>query len=175
MIVLAFLKNGQWLTNQDGGPVKLVAPGFASNFQVEQVAKIESDPWTVSVTGDVANPLTITGKNMTDFSTQTLHGEFRPGDAPNVTADWTGIPILEVLQAAKASSQASQVCFIGIDGYEQNFTLTQVREGQMLFGYQENGQYLPTSQGGPFRIFSPTPDYKWGQYWVKFVAEIYVY
>ncbi len=174
VIVLAFIKNGQWMTKQTGGPVKLIAPDFASNYQVEQVAEIQSEPWTVSVAGDVANPLVISAENLTDFQPQTLHGEFRPGDAPNMTADWTGIPILEVMQSAKASDRASQVCVMGIDGYEQNFTLAQLTAGEMLLGYKENGQYLPTSQGGPFRIFAPTPDYKWGQYWVKFVVEIYV-
>ena len=103
-----------------------------------------------------------------------MSGEFRPGDAPNRTSDWTGLPILEVLQSAKVSGQATQISVIGIDGYTQNFTLDQVRDGQMMIGYQENGQPLPTSQGGPFRLFAPTDQYKWGVYWVKFVKEIIV-
>ncbi len=51
VIVLAFIKNGQWITSQNGGPVKLIAPHFAGNFQVEQVAKIQSNQWTVSSHG----------------------------------------------------------------------------------------------------------------------------
>ena len=174
VIVLAFATNGQWITSATGGPVKLIAPDFASNYQVQQVAEINSQPWSVSVSGQVANPLVITGENLTDFQSETLHGEFRPGDEPNRTSDWTGIPILQILQVAKASSQAKQVSIIGIDGYTQNFTLDQVKDGQMLLGYQENGQPLPTSQGGPFRLFAPTDQYKWGMYWVKYVKEIEV-
>ena len=67
VIVLAFIKNGQWMTNQTGGPVKLIAPNFASNYQVEQVAEIHSDPWAVSITGDVANPMVITGQEHNSF------------------------------------------------------------------------------------------------------------
>jgi len=174
VIVLAFVRNGQWITNQNGGPVKLVAPYFSSSYQIGQVKEIQSELWTVSIVGDVANPLVLTGNNVTDFQTQTLRGAFNPGDAPNVTADWTGVPILNLLQTAKASSQATQISVVGIDGYTQNFTLQQVRDGEMMLGLQENGQYLTTSQGGAFRIFAPTPDYKWGQYWVKWVSDIYV-
>ena len=174
VIVLAFIKNGQWLSSQDGGPVKLIAPHFPSSSQVAEVNQIQSQPWTVSITGEVANPFELTGKNITSFQPQTLHGAFNPGDAPNVTADWTGIPILNLLQAAKASSGATEISVVGVDGYTQNFTLAEVRDGAMMLGYQMNGQYLPTGQGGAFRLFAPTPEYKWGQYWVKWVAEIYV-
>jgi DMSO/TMAO reductase YedYZ molybdopterin-dependent catalytic subunit len=174
VMVLAFIKDGKWLNDDAGGPVKLIAPTFADNYQVEKVAEIHSQPWTVSITGNVANPLTITGKNLTAFQPETLRGEFRPGGEPNRTSDWTGLPILDVLQTAKASVQAKQITVIGIDGYTKNFTLDQVRDGQMLIGYQENGQPLPTSQGGPFRLFAPTEAYKWGQYWVKYIQEIQV-
>jgi DMSO/TMAO reductase YedYZ molybdopterin-dependent catalytic subunit len=171
-IVLAFIKDGEWINDTSGGPVKLIAPSFASNYQVEQVAEIQSAPWTISIIGNVANPLEITGENLTTLQSQTLRGEFRPGGDPNRTSDWTGLPILTVLDTAKVSSQARQISVIGIDGYTKNFTLDQVREGQMMIGYQENGQSLPTSQGGPFRLFAPTDQYKWGQYWVKYIQEI---
>jgi len=174
-IVLAFIKDNQWLTNTTGGPVKLIAPHFADNYQIEQVTEIYSEPWTVTITGNVANPLTITGRNLTAFQSKTVHAEFRPGGEANRTSDWTGIPILGVLQAAKMSDTAEKISIIGIDGYAKNFTLNQVRDGQMMIGYQENGQPLPTSEGGPFRLFAPTDEYKWGQNWVKFIHEIIVF
>jgi len=172
VMVLAFIKNGHWLTNTTGGPVKLIAPYFADNYQIEQVKEIHTDPWTIAITGNVANPLTITGENLTAFQPKTVHAEFRPGGETNRTSDWTGIPILDVLEAAKISDTAEKVSIIGIDGYAKNFTLDQVRAGQMMIGYQETGQPLPTSQGGPFRLFAPTAEYKRGQNWIKFVTEI---
>jgi DMSO/TMAO reductase YedYZ molybdopterin-dependent catalytic subunit len=105
---------------------------------------------------------------------QTIHAEFRPGGEPNLTSDWTSIPILGPLQSAGASNHAEQISVIRIDGYEQNFTLDQVSDGKMMIGYQENGNPLPLSEGEPFRLFAPTPQYKWGQYWVKFIQKIIV-
>ena len=128
VIVLAFATNGQWITSATGGPVKLIAPDFASNYQVQQVAEIHSQPWSsFHIQGKLRTRLLSQARTITDFQSETLHGEFRPGDEPNRTSDWTGIPILQILQVAKASSQAKQVSIIGIDGYTQNFTL---RPGQ---------------------------------------------
>jgi DMSO/TMAO reductase YedYZ molybdopterin-dependent catalytic subunit len=177
VMVLAFVKNGQWMTSITGGPVTLVAPMLPGSDQIEQVTEIQSAPWTVSITGNVANPLTISGENLTDFQSQTIRGEFVPGDVPIEsirTSNWTGIPILDALQVAKASPNAQQVTIIAIDGYTQVFTLQQLSAGKMMIGYQENGTALPLSAGGPFRVFAPTPDYRWGEYWVKFIKQIVV-
>jgi hypothetical protein len=174
VIVLAFIKNGQWMTNETGGPVKLVAPYFSPAYQVQNVAEIHSSPWTISISGDVANPLDLTGQNLTCIPAKTVHAEFRPGGETNRTSDWTGLPIMDVLQAAGILERAEKITIIAIDGYAKNYTLDQVKEGQMMIGFQENGQPLPTAQGGPYRLFAPTDQYKWGQYWVKFVHEIIV-
>jgi DMSO/TMAO reductase YedYZ molybdopterin-dependent catalytic subunit len=120
----------------------------------------------------VGNPVTLTGKNLTTFKAQTVHGEFRPGGDPNRTSDWTGIPISDLIEAAHPTGDISKVSIVGVDNYIKAFTLSQVKTGAMMLGYQENSQPLPVSEGGPFRLFAPTDAYKWGQYWVKYVVEI---
>jgi DMSO/TMAO reductase YedYZ molybdopterin-dependent catalytic subunit len=173
-IILAFIKNGEWLSSQDGGPVKLIAPSFDSSYQIAQVSEVYSQPWIVRVTGNIAYPIVLTGENITAFQPQTVHGEFRPGGDPNRTSDWTGIPILDLVNAAHPAGNISKVTIVGVDNYTKTFTVAQVKAGEMMLGYQENSQPLPTSEGGPFRLFAPTDAYKWGQYWVKYVVEIRV-
>jgi DMSO/TMAO reductase YedYZ molybdopterin-dependent catalytic subunit len=173
-IMLAFVKNGQWMSNGTGGPVRLIAPDFSDQYQLESVAEVNIGLWTMSVSGAVSNPLTITGENVTDFQQTTVHSEFVPGDEPNRTSDWTGASMMSVLNAAKMSNTAETVTIIAVDGYEQNFTISQIQAAQMQLGYMENGKALPLDQGGPFRLFLPTQEYKWGYYWVKFVKEIVV-
>ncbi|MFB3889358.1 MAG: molybdopterin-dependent oxidoreductase [Candidatus Bathyarchaeia archaeon] len=170
VITLAFAKNGQWLTAETGGPLKLVAPYLAREYQVENVAEIQFKPWTMSIVGEVANPLAITKANLTSFQSRTVYAEF----APSVKrwSNWTGLPIMDVLQAANISSRAEKITITAVDGYVKNYTLQQVEEGQMLIGYAENDRPLPLSEGGPFRLFAPTDKYKWAQFWVKFVIEI---
>jgi len=174
VIVLAFAQNGQWLTNATGGPVRLIAPYLPAEYQVQTVSEIHSNPWTIAISGAVSNPIVITGENITFLQANTVHAEFRPGGEPNRTSDWTGLPMMDVLKAANMSDRAETITIIAIDGYEKNFTLQEAQDSLMMIGYQENGNPLPLSQGGPFRLFLPTDQYKWGQYWVKFVHEIIV-
>jgi DMSO/TMAO reductase YedYZ molybdopterin-dependent catalytic subunit len=172
VITLVFVKNGQWMTNETGGPVKLVAPYFSAEYQVNSVAEIRFKPWMMTITGEVANPLVITRANLTSYPSTTVYAEF----APSVKrwSNWTGLPILDVLQIANMTSRAEKITIIAIDGYTKNYTLTQVLDGNMLIGYAENDQPLAHNEGGPYRLFAPTDKYKWAQYWVKFISEILV-
>jgi DMSO/TMAO reductase YedYZ molybdopterin-dependent catalytic subunit len=172
VITLAFVKNGQWITNETGGPLKLIAPYFAAGYQVENVAEVHFNPWTISISGEVTNPLVITRANLTSVPSTTVYAEFAPSEKR--WSNWTGLPILSVLQSANISDRAEKITIIAIDGYEKNYTLDQVSDGQMLIGYAENDSPLPHTQGGPFKLFAPTNQYKWAQYWVKFVSEIIV-
>jgi DMSO/TMAO reductase YedYZ molybdopterin-dependent catalytic subunit len=173
-IVLAFTRNGQWLTNETGGPVRLVTPGFGAKYQVDGVAQVDIGLWTVSVSGAVSNPLTFTGENMTNFQQKTIESEFAPGDSPEVTANWTGLSMSSVLRTSRMSNEARMITVIAIDGYEENFTIQQINDTQMLVGFKENTKYLTLDQGGPFRLFLPVNEYKWGYRWVKFLSRIVV-
>ena len=173
-IILAFIKNGEWLSSQDGEPVKLVAPSFNSSYQISKVTEVNGHLWTVRLTGNIAHPIVLTGENLTAFKAKTVHGEFRPGGDPNRTSDWIGIPILDLITAAQPTANISKVNIVGVDNYTKTFTLAQVKAGEMMLGYQENSKPLSVSEGGPFRLFAPTDTYKWGQYWVKYVVEIRV-
>ncbi|MGD0330402.1 MAG: molybdopterin-dependent oxidoreductase [Nitrososphaeria archaeon] len=173
-IILAFVKNGQWMTNETGGPVELITPWFGEQYQIESVADLNIGLWTVSISGAVSNPLTFTGENMTNFQERTIESEFAPGDSPQVTANWTGLSMLGLLQVSNMSNKATMITVVAIDGYEENFTIQQIKDSQMLIGFQENYTYLPLSQGGPFRLFLPVNEYKWGYRWAKFVCQVIV-
>jgi DMSO/TMAO reductase YedYZ molybdopterin-dependent catalytic subunit len=172
VITLAFAKNGQWMTNETGGPLKLIAPYFPTENQVENVAEVRFKPWTISIIGMVEKPLVITQANLTSLQSRTVYAEF----APSVKrwSNWTGLPILDVLEAANVSDRAEKITITAVDGYEKDYTLLQVEEGEMLLGYAENNLPMSHSDGGPYRLFAPTDKYKWAQFWVKFVCEIEV-
>jgi len=172
VIVLAFAKNGEWLTNTTGGPLKLVAPYFSGEYQVQDVAEIHFKPWMITITGKVANPLTLNSANLSSIPSRTVYAEFAPSEKR--WSNWTGLPIVDVLQAANVSEIAEKVKVTAVDGYVQNFTLQQIRDGQMMIGFQENGSPLPHSEGGPYRLFAPTDKYKWAQFWVKYIVNIEV-
>jgi DMSO/TMAO reductase YedYZ molybdopterin-dependent catalytic subunit len=172
-IALVFVKNGEWMTKETGGPVQLIAPYFSAAHQVENVAEIHLGLWTISVSGAVSNPLTISSENLTAFQEETVEAIFAPS-GEHRTSQWTGLSLMDVLQKAGMSSMTRKVMFVAIDGYEKNFTVQEVEEAGMLVGYAENGNHLGQEDGGPYRLFCTVEKYKWAQFWPKFVKEIIV-
>jgi DMSO/TMAO reductase YedYZ molybdopterin-dependent catalytic subunit len=173
-IILAFAKNGQWITDAAEGPLKLITPGLASNYNVKSVSEIRLQQWTINITGTVSNQLVLTGSNLNNYEVKTVQAAFAPGGEPQRTSDWTGVSLWSILQASGVSSSASKVTVSAIDGYSREYTIQQVKDLGILIGYQENGAYLTPVNGQPYRLVVPTEDFKWGQYWVRWVSEITV-
>ncbi len=172
-ITLAFIENDQWMSEENGGPVRLVSTYFASDYQVEHVTGVHVGVWTISISGAVSNPLTISSQNLTAFHEETVQAEFVPGEGRR-TSNWTGLSVLDVLQTAGVSDRAEKVTIVAIDGYVKNYTLQEVEDAHMLIGYAENGNHFWQDQGGPFRLFCTTDKYKWAQFWVKFISQVIV-
>ncbi len=172
-IIFALAENGKWIPGTSDGPFKLIAPSLASAYDVYSVTEINLQPWTISISG-TTNPMTLIGSNITEYETQTVQAAFAPGSQPQITANWTGAVLWNILQAGGVPAGASSVTVTGIDGYSQQFTLSQVQSIGMLIGYQENGQYLTPNMGQPYRLILPSQDYKWGRYWVGWIAQITV-
>jgi DMSO/TMAO reductase YedYZ molybdopterin-dependent catalytic subunit len=161
------------MTEENGGPVRLIAPYFSSGHQVEQVAEVRVGLWTISISGDVSNPLTLSSENLSDFKEETVQAEFVPGEGRR-TSNWTGLTLKDVLQDAGVLPRAEKITIVAIDGYVKNYTLQEVEDANMLIGYAENGEHFWQDQGGPYRLFCTVDKYKWAQFWVKFVHEIIV-
>ena len=173
-VILAFVKNGKWMTTDDGGPFQLVTPGLASAYNVKNIMDLRLEPWTINITGALSNPMVVTGENITDYGTETVNAAFAPGGEPQRTSDWTGTSLWSILQAASVSDSASKVTIGAIDGYTRDFTVAQVKDLNILVGFEENGEYFPPVMGQPFRLIVPVEDFKWGQNWVRWVSQIEV-
>lgn len=173
-IILAFAKDDKWITDAAEGPLKLITPSFASSYNVRSVTEINLQPWTINVTGAVSNPFVLTSGNLTNYETKTVQAALAPGGEPQRTSDWTGTSLWSILQASGVSSSASKVTVTAIDGYSLEYTVAQVEDLGLLIGYQENGAYLTPVNGQPYRLVVPTEDFKWGQFWVRWVSQITV-
>jgi DMSO/TMAO reductase YedYZ molybdopterin-dependent catalytic subunit len=160
------------MTNSTGGPIQLITPGLASSYNVKSVTELQLEPWTINVSGAVSNPMVLTGENLTNFGTETVQAAFAPGGEPQRTSDWTGTSLWRILQAAGISQSASKITISAIDDYSRDFTVAQAKDLKIIIGFKENGQYLSLMMGQPFRLVVPMEDFKWGQYWVRWVSQI---
>jgi DMSO/TMAO reductase YedYZ molybdopterin-dependent catalytic subunit len=95
------------------------------------------------------------------------------------TAEWTGVPLVEVLDRAGHRAAARQVVFRGADSgtvlgrhgvhYERSLSIADARDSEALLAYAMNGESLPLQHGFPLRVVIP----RWyGMTSVKWLAEI---
>src|SRR5207302_4639193 len=82
------------------------------------------------------------------------------------TAEWTGVPLAEVLDRAGVRPGAREVLFRGADGescrgesgpnrFERSLQLDHARDSDLLLAYAMNGEPLPIQHGYPVRLIVP--------------------
>jgi DMSO/TMAO reductase YedYZ molybdopterin-dependent catalytic subunit len=82
------------------------------------------------------------------------------------TAEWTGVPLVEVLDRAGIKAGAREVVFRGADdgtlpdqtetiGFERSLKLDDARDSEALLAYAMNGEALPIQHGYPLRVIVP--------------------
>lgn len=82
------------------------------------------------------------------------------------TAEWTGVPLVEVLDRAGIKPAAREVLFRGADRgsveghpgtirFERSLTLDDARDSEALLAYAMNGELLPVQHGHPLRLIVP--------------------
>ncbi|MBT2402176.1 MULTISPECIES: sulfite oxidase [unclassified Streptomyces] len=153
----------------------------------------EEDGWRVSVGGRVRTPLDL---GLTDLRsrpavtrrvTMECAGNGRARLSPRPvsqpwlveavgTADWTGVPLRDVLAEAGVRTDAVEAVFTGADhgverGVEQDYrrSLPLPVDADVLIAYAMNGRPLPPQHGFPLRLVVPG---WYGMAHVKWLREI---
>src|SRR5436309_1760842 len=148
-----------------------------------QIPKLDADSFRLAVSGLVERPLTLTLRDLRNMRSQTVfvtlecagNGRtlFHPpidGEKWNLgavsTAEWTGVPLAEVLDRAGGRTSAREVLFRGADRgaveghsapirFERSLPLDQARDADVLLAYAMNGEPLPIQHGFPVRVVVP--------------------
>ncbi len=134
--------------------------------------RLSADDWSLSVTGDVEEEVTVDFDQLTAMPTEhrfvTLRcvGEDLNGRKMD-TALWTGTPVKSLIEAAGPSGACNCAMVRAEDGYFVQYPLAALENGFIAWGM--NGQVLPESHGHPVRILVPG---HWGETNVKWLSEI---
>ena len=93
-----------------------------------------------------------------------------PGEAWGLgavsTAEWTGVPLIELIERAGLQPGATELTFRGADGglveghdapirFERGLSVDQIREAGALLAYEMNGEPLSSPHGYPLRLIVP--------------------
>jgi len=152
--MLVFVEDGQWIAEDDGGPVRVVMPGFPSKYWVGNLVNITVEPWSFRVTGAVndsrefsVDELTAeNGYNMSEFE---VYGKGTHGDTH---ARFYGAPLREVLNRTNPWENASQVIVRSVDEYEVVFNISGVMDNPesrnpMILAIKKDGTYMDVEDG----------------------------
>ena len=148
-----------------------------------QIPTLDPAAFRLNVGGLVDRPMSLSVADLRQMPSRTLvvtlecAGNGRTGFNPAVdgekwdlgavsTAEWAGVPLVEVLDRAGVRANAREVVFRGADGgtveghkepirFERSLRLDQTREAEALLVYAMNGEPLPVQHGYPVRMIVP--------------------
>ena len=148
-----------------------------------QIPKLEPDNFRLRVGGLAERALSLSLHDLHKLPSQTLvatlecagngRALFQPpiqGEKWSLgaasTAEWTGVPLREVLDRAGVRRSAREVVFRGADSgtlpgqsgtvcFERSLQLDQARDADALLAYAMNGEPLPIQHGYPVRLIVP--------------------
>src|SRR5438034_1703677 len=180
-----------------GGVVMPNGPFYVRNHF--QIPDLDPSTWRLDVRGLVQRPLSLSLQDLHNMPSQTLvvtlecAGNGRSLLTPAVdgeqwglgavsTAEWTGVPLREVLDRASINPSGREVVFQGADGgrvegragmvhFERSLRLDDARGSEILLAYAMNGEPLPIQHGFPLRVIVPG---WYGVASVKWLTEIEV-
>lgn len=144
---------------------------------------LDATTWRLEVSGLVERSLRLSLRDLQNMRSETLvatlecAGNGRSMFDPAVegeqwqlgavsTAEWTGVPLVEVLDRAGPSSSACEIVFRGADAgsvegsaapvrFERGLSLDDARGCEALLAYAMNGEPLPLQHGYPLRLIVP--------------------
>ena len=149
-----------------------------------QIPKLDESSWRLKVGCLVERPLSLSLRDLMKMPSQSCFvtlecaGNGRSMLSPRVngeqwnlgavsTAEWTGVPLMEVLDRAGVKPSGREVVFRGADNgrldvssepirFERSLTMDDVHGSDSLLAYAMNGEALPIQHGYPLRLVVPS-------------------
>lgn len=147
-----------------------------------QIPNLDAAAWRLRIGGLVERPLDLGFRDLATMRSETMvvtlecAGNGRYMFDPPVegekwrlgavsTAEWTGVPLVEVLDRAGLNPEAAEIVFRGADGgtvegrgsiaFERSLAVDTARMSQAVLAYAMNGEPLPLQHGYPVRLVVP--------------------
>ena len=118
---------------------RLLAGGFAN--------------WRLTVDGLVARPSSFSLADLKRFPSRSQITHQACEEGWSFIAEWTGVPLSDVLNSVGVQPQAKYVFFFTFDDeWWDSLGMPDARHPQTLLAYGMNGQELPTPHGAPVRL-----------------------
>lgn len=130
---------------------------------------IDVGAWRLRVHGLVERQLNLSYENVTAMPRSEVTATLKCPEGPSGTAEWAGVRLSYVLDAAGLEENATEIVFYGADGYSSSLTVEDALDQDVLLCWEMNGETLPRDQGHPLKLVAPG---KAGYKWVKWLTGI---
>ena len=154
-----YMRNNFRMPDLDAEAFRLTISGLverSQRFTVRDLQNMRSKPQVVT--------LECAGNGRALFDRPTEGEKWGLGAVS--TAEWTGVPLVEILDRAGVRQDAKEVLFRGADGgavdnlpepirFERSLQIDEARDSDVLLAYAMNGEPLPVEHGFPLRLIVP--------------------
>jgi DMSO/TMAO reductase YedYZ molybdopterin-dependent catalytic subunit len=121
---------------------------------------VTSAGWTLTVGGAVATPIEIPFDDLAARPRKALGVTLECAENPVggglvSHAEWSGVSLASILQAARPAAEAGSIRLDGADGFSRVVPLAKAMGSDPLLALTMNGEKLPVNHGFPLRAIIP--------------------
>jgi DMSO/TMAO reductase YedYZ molybdopterin-dependent catalytic subunit len=125
----------------------------------EAFKKLEADgfaDWRLTVDGMVDRPGTFSLEQLRSYPSRSQITQLACEEGWSYVAEWTGVPLSQVLEVAGIQPRAKYVVYFSIDpDWWDSVDMADALHPQTYLAYGMNGGDLPVGHGGPLRMRVP--------------------
>lgn len=142
-----------------------------NDFPVTGEATIRLDPerWRLAILGAVDAELELTYDDLLGRETQTITATIDCTNGWYSVQEWTGVPLLDLLQEAGMAASATGVRLTSVTQYNHTYPLAEARK--ILLATHVGDEVLAPRHGYPVRAVVPD---RRGWFWVKWLGRVHV-
>jgi len=137
-------------------PLTSIDPGDPTkphaNGSYRQLSSSGFADWHISIEGSVARPGLYSLADLKRFPSSTQITRITCEEGWTAIAEWTGVPLSRVLDAAGLSLSARCVCFYSYDDWADSLDMLDALHPQTILAYGMNGKELDVARGAPLRL-----------------------
>ena len=108
--------------------------------------------WRLPITGLVAQPVLMSLSDLKRFPARTQVTRHTCEEGWSAIAEWTGVQLSRVLEAAGIKPEARYIVFHSVDGWWDSLDMSDALHPQTMLTYGMNGRELPVPHGAPVRL-----------------------
>ena len=118
----------------------------------ERLRRKDFADWRLTVEGSVARPTTFSLADLKRMPSRTQITRHTCEEGWSAIAQWTGVPLRSVLEAAGIQPDARFVQFLSYDNWADGIDMLDALHPQTVLAYGMNGRDLPIGHGAPLRL-----------------------